>query len=514
MTPSSMTPSPVTPDAAPAELSLRMRGIEKRFGATIALGGVDLEVRRGEVHALIGENGAGKSTLMKVLAGAELPDAGQMLLEGRPYQPRGPDDARARGVGMIYQELSLALHLTVEENIFLGRETSRWGLVQRRRQEASAREALALLGHGEINPRAVVGRLGQGARQIVEIARAVASEASVIVLDEPTSSLTTPDVERLFNVIGRLSGRGVSLIYISHFLEEVERVARRYTVLREGLSVGTGAMEGTSFEEIIERMVGKRLTEFFPRIEHRMGPPLLVVEALKGDPAPRGVDLTLHRGEILGVAGLVGAGRSELLRCIYGLQPVLSGEVRVGGQLLPLGSVRASIDRGVGLLSESRKDEGLAISRSVSENLLLSTYPRRARLGWIPLGLERERARRWTERLGIRCRSPAQPVGDLSGGNQQKVALARLLEEEADVFLLDEPTRGVDIGSKVEIYRLMGQLAAEGKAIIFVSSYLPELLGVADRIAVMARGRLGPAKPTGEWTERELLSVATGGETP
>jgi len=495
-----------------SQIVLRMRGVEKRFGATPALRSVELEVRRGEVHALIGENGAGKSTLMKVLSGAVAPDAGEMTLRGERYAPLGPDDARRAGVCMIYQELNLAPHLTVVENIFLGMEPSRFGIVRRREQEARAREALGALGHVDLPLHARAGSLSVSLQQVIEIARAIVSDASIIVFDEPTSSLTLKDAERLFEVIQRLRARGVSSIYISHFLEEVQRISDRFTVLREGLSVGSGDAASTPLPKIIELMVGRSLGEFFPRVPHTRGEPILELRGLCGDRLPRDVSMTLHRGEILGVAGLVGAGRTELLRAVYGLDPVTQGRVRVaafeGGFEPPARRVR----QGIGFLSENRKEEGLALARSIADNVTLSNWKPVSRWGWVLPAAQRRAADAWITRLAVKCRSAMQPVGDLSGGNQQKVALARLLYQGADVLLLDEPTRGVDIGSKVEVYRLMGELAAQGKAILFVSSYLPELLGVADRIAVMSRGRLSEARDASAWTEHSILAQATGGE--
>ena len=500
------------PAARGGEMIIEMRGVRKSFGPTAALRGVDLEVRRGEVHALIGENGAGKSTLMKVLSGAHAPDAGEMVLEGAPYRPSGPEAARAAGVSMIYQELNLALDLTVEQNVYLGMEGSTLGIAHRARQEARVREALALLGHADISPATRVRKLSMGARQLVEIARAIVSEARLIVLDEPTSSLTLEDTNRLFDVIRRLRSSGVSFIYISHFLEEVQRISDRFTVLREGATAGAGAVAGTPLHDIIELMVGRALDEFFPKVPHERGEPLLALESLHGKRLPRGVDLVLHRGEIIGIAGLVGAGRTETLRAIYALDPVLRGAVTVAGSAAPARTPADRVRQGIGFLSEDRKEEGLALGLSIADNMTLPALWRVASRGWVVPARQRKAARWWIERMRIACRSPWQPAGDLSGGNQQKVALARLLYQEADVILLDEPTRGIDVGSKVEVYRLMGELARAGKGVLFVSSYIPELLGVADRIAVMSRGRLSEARPAAVWTEKEILRWATGGE--
>ncbi len=486
-----------------------MIGIHKRFGSTVALRGVELELRPGEVHALVGENGAGKSTLMKVLSGAVSPDAGQMTLDGQPYAPPGPQDARRGGVVMIYQELTLAPHLTVEANVMLGLEQTRWGFIRRQEHRRRVEEALAVLQHPEIHPESPVRHLSPAAQQLVEIARALLVDARVLVLDEPTSALTQEDARRLFDLIRRLRDRGVTVVYISHFLEEVQEIADRFTVLRDGRNVGGGSVAEFSREQIIERMVGRSIAEQFPHVSHEIGEPVLDIRDLAGSELPRGVTLRLHRGEILGLAGIIGAGRTELLRGVFGLDPVRRGEVVIRA-VRGLAGPRRRIDQGVGLLSEDRKEEGLALAQSVADNLTYSRLRPYRRFGWLNLAARRRAVMEWMDRLRLRAASPDQAVAALSGGNQQKVALGRLLHQHADVLLLDEPTRGVDVGSKVEIYRLIGELAAQGKAILFVSSYLPELLGVCDRLAVMVRGRLSPIRPATEWTPEQVMAYATG----
>ncbi len=495
-----------------SEPLLAIQDVSKTFGASKALDAVSLQLRPGEVHALLGENGAGKSTLMKILSGAHRPDSGSMLLDGRPYAPRGPREARLQGVSMIYQELAIAPHLSVEANVMLGQEHARLGLVRFRTHRRLVGEALALLDHPEIRPETPVRSLSVGAQQLVEVARALVSESRVIVFDEPTSSLSERDAERLFGVIRRLRDRGLAIVYISHFLEEVQNVADRFTVLRDGRSVASGLMADVTLEDLIHAMVGRDLSELFPQVPHERGEPVLTLTGLAGDRLPRRADLTLHRGEILGIAGLVGAGRTEMLRAVFGLDPVRSGRVQVAG-IDHLGSrPHDRIKQGLGLLSEDRKGEGLALARSIEDNLTLSALSPYSRLGWLNLRRRRASAALWIDRLRVRAQGPAQTVESLSGGNQQKVALGRLLHQEADILLLDEPTRGVDVGSKAEIYRLIGDLAARGRAVLMVSSYLPELLGVCDRIAVMCRGQLSDARPVSSWTEHEIMSVATGGE--
>ncbi len=493
---------------------LQIRGVAKSFGATAALRGVSFALEPGEVRGLIGENGAGKSTLMKVLSGAHHPDAGELWLDGVRFAPRDPWEARRAGIAMIYQELTLAPHLSVAENILLGAEPARFGWLNRSRRRTLARQALAELRHPGIAPDVAVGALPLAEQQIVEIARALVRDPKVLILDEPTSSLARGDTENLFAVLGRLRQRGVSIIYISHFLDECQRVCDTYTVLRDGESVGAGAMRDASVPALIRLMVGREIQDTYPRQPHPLGEVVFETHALAGPRKPRRASLRLRAGEILGLAGLIGAGRTETVRVCFGLDRLQAGWVAVGGRRSTHPDPARALARGLGLLSENRKEEGLMLGRSLAENLTLTRFAPVGRLGFVSRRRQHRATADWSARLGVRARGPDQPVGELSGGNQQKIALARLLYHEARVLLLDEPTRGIDVGSKVQIYRLMGELAAQGKAVLFVSSYLPELLGVCDTIGVMCRGVLGEVRPVGEWTEPSIIAAAVGQGEP
>jgi ribose transport system ATP-binding protein len=486
-----------------------MTGIRKSYGPTAALRGVDLELLPGEVHALVGENGAGKSTLMKILSGAEDPDAGEMQFDGSAYQPSGPQEARSRGVAMIYQELAVCPDLSVEANVLLGLESAQYGFLRKSADRERVIAALTQLGHPELRPDAPVSALSPAARQMVEIARALLSEVKLLVLDEPTSALTQDDAKRLFELMKRLKGQGVTVVYISHFLEEIEAVADRFTVLRDGQAVGSGRVGEVTRERIVEMMVGRTVTEQYPRIPHTIGEPVLELRDLSGDELPSSVNLTLHRGEILGVAGIVGSGRTEMLRAIYGLDPVRAGVVKVAAYSGENAAPADRIGQGVGMVSEDRKSEGLALELPIADNVALSRLES-SRLGFLSPAKLRAAANEVLTRLGVKFRDANQAVGELSGGNQQKVALARLFHQRADVLLLDEPTKGVDVGSKADIYRKIGEAAASGKAVLVVSSYLPELFGVCDTLAVMCRGKLTAAKPIAEWTPEHVIAAATG----
>jgi len=465
-----------------AMTALSLRGIRKRFGVTVALDGVDLDIAAGEVLAIVGENGAGKSTLLNVIARALEADEGEVTLG-------------AAGVAYIRQELSLFPHLTVAENVLMGREPARFGVIDRRAMTARARALLDEFGRPEIDPNETVGRLSPASRQVVEICRALAADARVILMDEPTSSLERADVVRLFNSIRKLCARGIAVAYVSHFLEEIREIATRAVVLRDGRSVWTGRLEAIPDEALIRHMIGRPVETVFTAAEPRTpGDVVLAVASIAN------ATFEVRGGEILGIAGLVGSGRTELLRAVFGLDAAGHGELTVRGERLEARrlSAFASIRRGLGYLSEDRRVEGLFPHLSIRENLAMTRLDRR------DIG-------RWVERLRIKAADVEDPVGTLSGGNQQKVLLARLLHQGASILLLDEPTRGIDVGTKAEIYDLIRALAREGKAIVMVSSYLPELFGVCDRLAVMNRGRLSAARPIEAWTPDSVLEAAIGG---
>lgn len=489
---------------------LKLTGIRKAFGATEALRNVTLEVAPGEVHALIGENGAGKSTLMKILSGAHAADSGVIQLDGHLFRPRDPLHARRCGVTMIYQELTLAPDLNVEENLLLGDEPARFGWIDGPCRRELARGALGEVDATDIPLEAPVRGLTIAQQQLVEIARALLGEPKVLIMDEPTSSLPRAAAEKLFATIERLKQRGVSVIYISHFLEECERVSDRYTVLRDGKNVAGGEMASAKVNEIIHHMVGREVEELYPRTPHEMGRPVMEVRALAGESKPSDVSFSLRAGEILGIAGLVGAGRTETLRTLFGLDRMTAGAVTLDGHAQTNVTPARRWRQGVGFLSENRKEEGLMLERTIAENLLITRYSAVSRGGFIGEKAQRSATEKWIGAMEVKAFDPGQPIIELSGGNQQKIALGRLMFHDARILLLDEPTRGIDVASKAAIYQRIGQVAQSGKSVVFVSSYLPELLGVCDTIAVMCRGVLSAVKPASQWTEHQIIATAIG----
>jgi ribose transport system ATP-binding protein len=483
------------------------RGVAKSFGATAALRDGTFCVRAGEVHALMGENGAGKSTLLGVLAGLHRADAGVIELEGRPFAPRSAADARAAGIAIVPQEPALCDHLTVVENITLGVEPTRAGFVRAQEARAVAKRALAPLGV-DVDLTRLGAALAPAERQVVCIARALAqSIVKVLILDEPTSSLTHAEADPVLEAVRTLAASGVCVLYVSHTLGEVVRVASTFTVLRNGETVKSGSMSGVGVSELTELLLGHSV-EARARAERALGPTVLSAKDVAGARLPAGVSFELSKGEILGVFGLMGSGRTELVRALFGLDRALRGEVRIGGAPPTAATPARRLSERVGMLSEDRKSEGLALAMSVADNVTLSRLEPVSRFGFVSTAAQAAATQRLIEQLSIRCSGPEAPASSLSGGNQQKVALARLLHHDVDVLLLDEPTRGIDIGSRELIYDLAVELAARGKSILWISSQPAELLGVCDRVAVMRRGVLGAPRPARELDERALLAEA------
>ncbi len=492
-----------------------MHGITKSFAGNTVLTGIDLSVIAGEVHALVGENGAGKSTLMKILAGVHHCDSGQILLDGQAVRFASPADALRQGIAMIYQELSLAPHLSVAENIFLGREpliVSALGIINKTELNAKTAKLLGEYSF-KLDPRARVGALSAADRQLVEITRATLEAKRVIVMDEPTSSLTAHEVEELFRLIRRLKASGLAVIYISHRLEELESIADRLTILRDGRAVYTGEWGEIDRAQIIRHMAGRELKEIFPARNSSLGEPLLLVKDLSRAGKFSDISFTVRSGEVVGIAGLAGAGRTELVEAIFGATPADSGEVHLNGSRVDNVNPDKAVARGLGLLTEDRKRTGLCLNLPLATNLTLANVRQLVRAWWLERKRERAAALEYIDKLHIRPPNPYKTIARMSGGNQQKVLLARWLFAGSRIFLLDEPTRGVDVAARAEIYRLINKLTEEGAAVLMVSSDLPELLGMADRILVLRRGRLVAELNARSTTQEEVLKHATVEET-
>jgi ribose transport system ATP-binding protein len=489
---------------------LEMRRIRKAYPGVLALDDMSLAVAAGEVHMLLGENGAGKSTLIRILSGAARKDAGEIRLNGRIVEIDGPSDAIALGIRVIYQELNLVADLSVAENIFLGAAPARaFGLIDWRTLYDLTAALLDDLGMA-IDPSTPLRRLGIAQRQMVEIAKAVASrDARILVMDEPTSSLTSREVDRLFALIGRLASRGVGVIYITHRLDEVFRIGQRITVLRDGRHVVTANANELSAEELIRLMANRDIGEHFPKIRIGRGAELLRVAGIGRRPVLRDISFSLHRGEVVGIAGLVGAGRSELARVLAGADKPDRGELFVEQRPVRFRGPADAIASGIGLLPEDRKADGLVGGLTVARNIALPHGRRLARFGMLRRGSEQALAEPVRGELRIKA-TPTQPVRLLSGGNQQKVVLGKWLAGDARIFIFDEPTRGIDVGAKVEVYHLINRLTAAGAGILMISSELPELLGMSDRILVMYRGGLQAEFAAGDATEERVLAAALG----
>lgn len=490
--------------------ALEMRDISKSFSGNTVLSGVNIAAKSGEVLALLGENGAGKSTLMKILAGVHQPESGEILIDGQPVKFARPADALAAGIAMIYQELSLAPHLTVAENIFLGREPLKvapLGFINSRELNERAKTLLAEYGFN-LNPKARVGGLSAADRQQVEITRAIVEAKKVIVMDEPTSSLTDSEVKELFRLIRDLKTRGLAVIYISHRLEELDEIADRVTILRDGKAVYSGVWGEISTDEVIKHMAGRELKEIFPPRNASIGEVKLRVRNLTLKPKFDSINFEARAGEVVGIAGLAGAGRTELVEAIFGATPARSGEVELNGNKFSSTEPSLSVTSGLSLLTEDRKRTGLCLNLPLATNITLANTRALIKGGRLQTKLELATAQTYIQKLNIRPPAPTKPVGRLSGGNQQKSLLARWLFANSQVFLLDEPTRGVDVAARSEIYREINELAEAGAAVVMVSSDLPELLGMADRILVMRRGKLVAELNAWQTTQEEVLKYA------
>ncbi|WP_413451052.1 sugar ABC transporter ATP-binding protein [Georgenia phoenicis] len=497
----------------PAQL-LRLSDIVKHFPGAKALDGVDLEVRAGEVHCLLGQNGAGKSTLIKVLAGAHQPDSGEIRWNGEPVTIGSPTAAIELGVATMYQELDVVDGLSVAENIFLGHELSRGGLLRRSEAHSRTRELLGRLGHPEIPPGREVGRLSAAGKQVVSMARALSHNARVIVMDEPSAVLDPEEVENLFRVVRTLSADGVAIIYISHRLEEIRKIGDRITVLKDGRTVAENlAVADTPTPELIKLMTGRSVGVDFGggRGTHERGEALLEVENLSLAGVFEDVSFTVRAGQIVGLAGLVGAGRSEILETVYGARKATGGAVRVRGKKLRAGSVDAAVSAGIGLAPEERKSQGLLLDEPVYRNITLSTFARFARSGLLNERAERKAAEEQIRSLQVAPADGGRRIRTLSGGNQQKAMLARWLVHGCDILLLDEPTRGVDVGARAEIYGLIRRLAASGAAVLMVSSEIEEVLGLADDVLVVAEGRVVHHGPADQIDEHGVLDLVMEG---
>ncbi|MDQ3315900.1 MAG: sugar ABC transporter ATP-binding protein [Actinomycetota bacterium] len=511
----SLSDDPGTQGAATVAEALpvfRLQNATKRFGGVTAVEDVDFDLRPGEVHALVGENGAGKSTLMKIVHGLYTPDEGTLEVGGEAVEFSSPRDAEAAGIAMIPQELDLFPELSITENLFVGRHRprTRWGTLDQAAMRAEARERLRSLGV-DLNVTTSVKGLSAANQQIVAIARALVGEAKAVVMDEPTASLTDREVQQLFRIISDLTSGGVGVVYISHRLEEIFTISDRTTVLRDGRHIITAPASELDAEKLVNLMVGRPLNELFTRSPHSPGEVALEVRGLSRAGEFEDVDLVLRRSEIVGLSGLVGAGRSELAQSIFGIRSPESGEIRIDGADVQIRSPQAAMERGIFYVPEERRSQGLILPFSIKNNITLSILDRIARFGFLPRS-ERQTADRFAKELSIRGAKVSDPVSRLSGGNQQKVVLAKSLAREPSILLLDEPTRGIDVGAKSEIYRLIDDLAKKGKAILLISSELEEVLSMSDRVVVMREGRITGEFGRGEANQQVVMTAATGGK--
>jgi ABC-type sugar transport system ATPase subunit len=487
--------------------------ISKQFPGVLAVDTVSLDIFPGEVHVVAGENGAGKSTLMKLLSQVERPTTGKVLLNGQEVAFVNPQHAKRLGISMVYQEFALAPHLTVAQNIVLGRESTRFGVIDQRAEVEQARRLLQRVGL-HIDPRRLVSTLSVAEQQMVEIAKALDVEAKLVIMDEPTATLTDQEIVRLFSVIRGLTAQGIAVVYISHRLDEIFQIADRVTVMRDGKVVATLPRSEIDQQKLIRLMVGRDIKNLYPKPEPKIGPVMLRAEGITRRGILHHCSFEVRAGEILGFAGLIGSGRTELARAVFGADPLDAGNIWLEGKHLFIKSPASAIDAGIGYLTEDRKRNGLAMTLDIAQNITLTNLPTVA--SWIDLGKEERIALRARDRLKIRTPSVHRKVTVLSGGNQQKVIVARWLETRARVLFFDEPSRGIDVNAKAELFEIIGTLASEGRAIVLISSYLPELINMCDRIIVLHEGRIAGELQRGQFTEERIMALATGaseGET-
>lgn len=491
---------------------LQMKGITKSFSGNMVLRDVQFDLAPGEIHALMGENGAGKSTMMKVLTGIHPKDGGTIHWKGKEVTFKTPQEAEEAGIAVIHQELNILPYLSIAENLFLGKEETlgKTGILKTKKMETEAKERLAALGL-HVDPAAEAATLSVGQQQIVEIARALSSNAEVIIMDEPTAALTDREIEQLFKTVRALKEQGVAFIYISHRMEEIFAICDRITVLRDGEWVGVKRIADTNFDEIVQMMVGRALGDRFPIRTCEVGETVLEVTGLAREPYFRDISFDVKQGEIVALAGLMGAGRTEIVQSLFGYRKASAGEVKINGKVVKIRTPYDAIQEGLAYVTEDRKSEGLILDFSVEENISLTNFKDLSANGLMSAKKERALFDRMKERLGIRTSSPELPVKSLSGGNQQKVVLSKWLGTNPSILILDEPTRGVDVGAKKEIYSIMNELAEKGVAIVMISSELPEVLGMADRVLVMHEGKLTANLDNQDLTQEQIMHYATGG---
>jgi len=497
--------------ATKGELLLQMSGVQKRFGGAVALQGTNLSIRAGEIHALLGENGAGKSTMLKILAGVHVNDGGTIKLGGKDFRSGSPQDSIEQGIAVIYQEPSLFLDLTLAENVFIGRQPKKGRIIDWKFAQNEAKRLFKELGV-DLDPKRQARGLSIADQQVVEIAKALSMNANIILMDEPTAALSATEVERLMTVMKSLKAANKAVIFVSHRLDEVFAISDFITVMRDGATVSDNPVEKTDLQKVIKEMVGRELTEMFPKTENKIGSVVLEVNDLTNPAYFRNISFTVKKGEIVALAGLVGAGRSEVARAIFGVDKYETGSVKINGKALPAGSPVAAMKEKIALVPEDRRQQGLFMVAGVNRNISIESFTNLVDKGLINFKRERELTNTWKEKLSIKFSNQNDPVERLSGGNQQKTVLAKWLATDPDLLIVDEPTRGIDVATKAEVHRLINQAASEGKAVLMISSELPEVLGMADRIIVMREGRQVAELSRKEATQEKVISAATTGK--